>query len=57
MYVQTTNIFSCDNYFKLRIPRNTCTCIGWIHAVLTPEDSLVFGGNFLHRFNIELQFR
>ncbi|GAU93307.1 hypothetical protein RvY_05270-2 [Ramazzottius varieornatus] len=21
---------------------------GWIHAVFTPEDSLVFGGNFLH---------
>ena len=25
---------------------------GWIHAVYTPEDSLVFGGNFLHGFNI-----
>ncbi|KAG1701334.1 Lysine-specific demethylase 2B [Nymphon striatum] len=23
---------------------------GWIHAVYTPEDSLVFGGNFLHSF-------
>lgn len=23
---------------------------GWIHAVYTPEDSLVFGGNFLHCF-------
>ena len=21
---------------------------GWIHAVLTPRDSVVFGGNFLH---------
>lgn len=30
---------------------------GWIHAVLTPEDSLVFGGNFLHSFNIELQIQ
>lgn len=28
---------------------------GWIHAVYTPEDSLVFGGNFLHSFNIDLQ--
>ncbi|XP_074644108.1 histone lysine demethylase PHF8-like [Tubulanus polymorphus] len=28
---------------------------GWIHAVLTPIDSLVFGGNFLHNFNISLQ--
>ena len=30
---------------------------GWIHAVLTPKDSLVFGGNFLHRFNVPLQLR
>lgn len=28
---------------------------GWIHAVLTPADSLVFGGNFLHSLNIPLQ--
>lgn len=25
---------------------------GWIHAVYTPTDSLVFGGNFLHSFGI-----
>ncbi|CAG8493840.1 11012_t:CDS:2 [Diversispora eburnea] len=25
---------------------------GWIHAVYTPEDSIVIGGNFLHGFNI-----
>lgn len=30
---------------------------GWIHAVYTPEDSLVFGGNFLHSFNITEQLR
>ncbi|XP_065579671.1 lysine-specific demethylase 2A-like [Artemia franciscana] len=30
---------------------------GWIHAVYTPEDSLVFGGNFLHSFAIERQLR
>lgn len=30
---------------------------GWIHAVYTPEDSLVFGGNFLHSFSIETQLR
>ncbi len=30
---------------------------GWIHAVLTPIDSLVFGGNFLHNLNIELQIQ
>ncbi|XP_031568389.1 lysine-specific demethylase 7B-like [Actinia tenebrosa] len=28
---------------------------GWIHGVFTPTDSLVFGGNFLHSFNIGLQ--
>ncbi|XP_062852370.1 lysine (K)-specific demethylase 2Aa isoform X3 [Trichomycterus rosablanca] len=28
---------------------------GWIHAVYTPVDTLVFGGNFLHSFNISTQ--
>nr|XP_043884064.1 lysine (K)-specific demethylase 2Aa isoform X1 [Solea senegalensis] len=28
---------------------------GWIHAVYTPLDSMVFGGNFLHSFNIPMQ--
>uniref|UniRef100_G3PVP3 [histone H3]-dimethyl-L-lysine(36) demethylase n=1 Tax=Gasterosteus aculeatus aculeatus TaxID=481459 RepID=G3PVP3_GASAC len=35
-----------------------CTFIipsGWIHAVYTPTDSMVFGGNFLHSFNIPMQ--
>lgn len=30
---------------------------GWIHAVYTPIDSLVFGGNFLHQFATEMQLR
>ncbi|CAH2052035.1 unnamed protein product, partial [Iphiclides podalirius] len=30
---------------------------GWIHAVYTPSDSLVFGGNFLHQFGIEKQLK
>jgi len=30
---------------------------GWMHAVYTPIDSLVFGGNFLHSFSIEKQLR
>ncbi|KAF8787485.1 Lysine-specific demethylase 2B like protein [Argiope bruennichi] len=30
---------------------------GWIHAVYTPEDTIVFGGNFLHNFGIEKQLR
>ncbi|XP_014244978.1 lysine-specific demethylase phf2-like isoform X3 [Cimex lectularius] len=28
---------------------------GWIHAVLTLEDSLAFGGNFLHIYNMPMQ--
>lgn len=30
---------------------------GWIHAVYTPTDTLVFGGNFLHSFNIPMQLK
>ncbi|XP_049805961.1 lysine-specific demethylase phf2-like isoform X2 [Schistocerca nitens] len=30
---------------------------GWIHAVLTPETSLVYGGNFLHSLNIPMQLQ
>ncbi|XP_037090902.1 lysine-specific demethylase 7B-like [Pollicipes pollicipes] len=30
---------------------------GWIHAVYTPQDSLVFGGNFLCSLNVPLQIR
>eukprot|EP00127_Corallochytrium_limacisporum_P006949 Clim_evm3s239 gene=Clim_evmTU3s239 len=28
---------------------------GWIHAVFTPCDSLVFGGNFLHDYAVPMQ--
>ncbi|XP_050499642.1 jmjC domain-containing histone demethylation protein 1-like [Diabrotica virgifera virgifera] len=30
---------------------------GWIHAVYTPMDSLVFGGNFLHSYGIDQQLK
>jgi len=30
---------------------------GWIHAVYTPKDSLVFGGNYLHPYAIERQLK
>jgi len=30
---------------------------GWIHAVYTPVDTLVFGGNFLHSLNVVTQMR
>jgi hypothetical protein len=30
---------------------------GWIHSVYTPDDSLVFGGNFLHSYSIIRQLQ
>eukprot|EP00794_Sanderia_malayensis_P006232 gene6232-6948_t len=30
---------------------------GWVHAVMTPVDTLVFGGNFLSSLNIGLQLK
>ena len=30
---------------------------GWIHAVYTPRDTLVIGGNFLHGLNMGLQLQ
>ncbi|KAG0172881.1 JmjC domain-containing histone demethylation protein 1 [Apophysomyces sp. BC1015] len=30
---------------------------GWIHAVYTPEDAVVIGGNFLHGYNIATQLQ
>jgi Jumonji helical domain len=30
---------------------------GWIHAVYTPEDTIVIGGNFLHGINIGGQLK
>ncbi|XP_048586432.1 lysine-specific demethylase 7A isoform X2 [Nematostella vectensis] len=43
--------------YKVQIKQGQTLFIptGWIHAVYTPVDSLVFGGNFLHSFNIGLQ--
>lgn len=43
--------------YKLRIQQGQTFFIpsGWIHAVFTPVDSLVFGGNFVHSLAIEMQ--
>ncbi|KAF7359459.1 Jumonji superfamily protein [Mycena sanguinolenta] len=30
---------------------------GWIHAVYTPVDTIVFGGNFLHSFAMPMQLK
>ena len=48
-----------DRCYKCTVKQGQTLFIptGWIHAVLTPIDSLVFGGNFLHSLNIPLQLQ
>ncbi|KAG9003942.1 JmjC domain-containing histone demethylation protein 1 [Tulasnella sp. JGI-2019a] len=48
-----------DEVIKVELTQGNTMFIptGWIHAVHTPEDSLVFGGNFLHSYNIVTQLR
>ncbi|KAL7294860.1 hypothetical protein TKK_0011785 [Trichogramma kaykai] len=48
-----------DNCYKCVIKQGQTMLIptGWIHAVLTPVDSLVFGGNFIHNLNIPMQIQ
>ncbi|KAI0693879.1 Clavaminate synthase-like protein [Cytidiella melzeri] len=49
----------CDEVFKVELHAGNTMIIptGWIHAVYTPVDTLVFGGNFLHSFNVATQLR
>jgi len=48
-----------DKCFKLKLRPGQTLFIptGWIHAVYTPVHTIVFGGNFLHSLNIQLQLR
>lgn len=48
-----------DEVYKIHLTAGNTMIIptGWIHAVATPVDSLVFGGNFLHSYNIATQLR
>ena len=48
-----------DKCYKLELKQGQTLFIptGWIHAVYTPVNSVVFGGNFLHSLNIQLQLR
>ncbi|KZS99328.1 JmjC domain-containing histone demethylation protein 1 [Sistotremastrum niveocremeum HHB9708] len=48
-----------DEVVKVELHQGSTMIIptGWIHAVYTPEDSLVFGGNFLHSYNVQTQLR
>jgi len=48
-----------DEVFKVELTQGNTMIIptGWIHAVYTPVDTLVFGGNFLHSYNVSTQLR
>ncbi|KAF8610108.1 Clavaminate synthase-like protein [Ceratobasidium sp. AG-I] len=48
-----------DKVIKVELSEGNTMLIptGWIHCVYTPTDSLVFGGNFLHSYNIATQLR
>ncbi|KIK63840.1 hypothetical protein GYMLUDRAFT_71958 [Collybiopsis luxurians FD-317 M1] len=49
----------CDEVVKVTLSAGHTMIIptGWIHCVYTPEDTLVFGGNFLHSYSIPTQFK
>ena len=46
-----------ENVLRLSLYEHQTLVIptGWIHAVYTPSDSVVLGGNFLHGLDIDLQ--
>uniref|UniRef100_A0A8C4HMB1 Lysine-specific demethylase 7A n=1 Tax=Dicentrarchus labrax TaxID=13489 RepID=A0A8C4HMB1_DICLA len=48
-----------DKCYKCVVPQGTTLLVptGWIHAVLTSQDCMAFGGNFLHNLNIGMQLR
>ncbi|CAN9508196.1 unnamed protein product [Ophioblennius macclurei] len=48
-----------DMCYKCVVPQGTTLLIptGWIHGVLTSQDCMAFGGNFLHNLNIGMQLR
>uniref|UniRef100_A0A8C1FAL1 Uncharacterized protein n=1 Tax=Cyprinus carpio carpio TaxID=630221 RepID=A0A8C1FAL1_CYPCA len=46
-----------DKCYKCVVKQGTTIFLppGWIHAVLTSQDSMAFGGNFLHNLNIAVR--
>ncbi|KAG6901498.1 hypothetical protein C0995_011093 [Termitomyces sp. Mi166 len=48
-----------DDVYKVELKQGNTMIIpaGWIHAVYTPVDTLVFGGNFLHSYDVGKQLR
>jgi F-box/leucine-rich repeat protein 10/11 len=49
----------CDGVRKVTLEAGDTMIIpaGYIHAVFTPVDSIVFGGNFVHSYDIPTQLR
>ncbi|EAU88440.2 JmjC domain-containing histone demethylation protein 1 [Coprinopsis cinerea okayama7 len=48
-----------DHVYKVELKAGNTMIIpaGWIHAVYTPADTMVFGGNFLHSYNVATQIK
>ncbi|KAJ6500350.1 jumonji superfamily protein [Mycena sanguinolenta] len=48
-----------DEVVKVTLTQGNTMIIpsGWIHAVYTPVDTIVFGGNFLHSFAMPMQLK
>uniref|UniRef100_A0A8C7X3T1 Lysine demethylase 7A n=1 Tax=Oryzias sinensis TaxID=183150 RepID=A0A8C7X3T1_9TELE len=48
-----------EKCYKCVVSQGTTLLIptGWIHGVLTSQDCMAFGGNFLHNLNIGMQLR
>uniref|UniRef100_H3D1F0 Lysine (K)-specific demethylase 7Aa n=1 Tax=Tetraodon nigroviridis TaxID=99883 RepID=H3D1F0_TETNG len=48
-----------EKCYKCVVPQGATLLVptGWIHAVLTSQDCMAFGGNFLHNLNIGMQLR
>lgn len=46
-----------ESIIKVRLEESQTLVIpsGWIHAVYTPDDALVLGGNFLHGLDMKMQ--
>ena len=54
----TLSLFSFLFFFSFFSLGNTLFIpSGWIHAVYTPRDTLVFGGNFLHNMSAHVQLK
>ena len=54
---QEQKLVGVENCVKITLEKGQTFIIptGWIHAVYTPVDSIVIGGNFLHGFDIKGQ--